>query len=222
MEIEKNTVSAVRQVKDEHVVQIVDKGAKLNVLFIGNSITRHAPKESIGWSGNWGMAASCEERDYVHVVVAGLEEKYGPVNFCTVCGADWERSYWDSAELERLSAARNFKADIIVCRIGENIWGSRDKLATIPLEPYFDHMIKWFNVQNTERLVITDLFWAFDGVDSVIRSVAAKNGYTLVGINDLGAQDCCKALGQFWHDGVQIHPNDEGMKRIAERILEKL
>ena len=99
MEIEKNTVSAVRQVKDEHVVQIVDKGAKLNVLFIGNSITRHAPKESIGWSGNWGMAASCEERDYVHVVVAGLEEKYGPVNFCTVCGADWERSYWDSAEL---------------------------------------------------------------------------------------------------------------------------
>ena len=222
MEIAKNTVSAVRQVKDEHVVQIVDKGAKQNVLFIGNSITRHAPKEAIGWSGNWGMAASCEEKDYVHVVVAGLEEKYGPVNYCTVCGADWERSYWDSAELERLSAARDFGADIIVCRIGENIWGSRDKLDSIPLEPYFDHMVKWFNVKNTERLVMTDLFWAFDGVDSVIRSVAQKNGYTLVGINDLGAQDACKALGQFWHDGVQIHPNDFGMEQIAARILEKL
>ena len=83
-------------------------------------------------------------------------------------------------------------------------------------------MIKWFNAKNTDKVVITDLFWAFDGVDSVIRSVAGKNGYTLVGINDLGAQDCYKALGQFWHDGVQIHPNDAGMKGIADRILEKL
>lgn len=222
MEIEKNTVSAVRQVKDEHVVVTVDKGADLNVLFIGNSITRHAPKTEIGWEGNWGMAASAEEYDYVHVVVSELEKRHGPINYCTVCGADWERSYWDQEELDRLEAARNFGADIIICRIGENIWGSRDKLDVIPLQPWFDHMIKWFNTKNTEKVIVTNLFWAFDGVDSVIKRVVAENNYTFVELNDVGAKDENKALGQFWHSGICIHPNDAGMNQIAQRILEKL
>lgn len=222
MEIEKNTVSAVRQVKDEHVVVVVDKGADLNVLFIGNSITRHAPKPEIGWEGNWGMAASAEEFDYVHIIVSELEKRYGPINYCTVCGADWERSYWDQEELNRLNIARNFGADIIICRIGENIWGSRDKLDVIPLQPWFDYMIKWFNAKNTENVIVTNLFWAFDGVDSVIKRVVADNHYTFVELNDLGAKDECKALGQFWHSGVSIHPNDNGMNQIAQRILEKL
>ena len=31
------------------------------VLFLGNSITLHAPKPDIGWTGNWGMAVSAED-----------------------------------------------------------------------------------------------------------------------------------------------------------------
>ena len=30
--------------------------AKKKILIVGNSITWHAPKEEIGWFGNWGMA----------------------------------------------------------------------------------------------------------------------------------------------------------------------
>ena len=46
------------------------------ILFWGASTTKHPPAEDIGWSGNWGMAASAEENDYVHKLVSYLEEKY--------------------------------------------------------------------------------------------------------------------------------------------------
>src|SRR6478736_813612 len=42
------------------------------ILFLGNSITLHGPSPSIGWTGNWGMAASTESRDYAHVLAARI------------------------------------------------------------------------------------------------------------------------------------------------------
>ena len=49
LEIEKNTVSAENQVSDNYLVKIVEKpNAKLKVMFIGNSITRHGRKDDIG------------------------------------------------------------------------------------------------------------------------------------------------------------------------------
>ena len=45
------------------------------ILFLGNSITKHGPKADIDWSGNWGMAASAEAKDYVHVFAKALSDK---------------------------------------------------------------------------------------------------------------------------------------------------
>src|SRR5437868_4243223 len=44
------------------------------VLFLGNSITLHGPSEKIGWNGNWGMAASAGEKDYVHLLLGRIAE----------------------------------------------------------------------------------------------------------------------------------------------------
>ena len=76
MDIAKNTVSSKGQVKEYDIVRPVERGGEINVLFLGNSITRHAPAPEIGWDFDWGMSASAEEKDYVHVAVKLLEEKY--------------------------------------------------------------------------------------------------------------------------------------------------
>lgn len=222
MEIANNSVSSKNQVAEYDVVRVKNNGGKLNVLFVGNSITRHAPAPEIGWLPDWGMSASSEETDYVHVAVKKLEEKYGKINFATACCGDWERNYWDDDAIVRWKEARDFQADVLVIRIGENIWGQREKLGELPLFPHFDKMVKYFRSNPNAKVIVTDLFWSYDGIDNVIYEVAEKNGYTLVKIGDIGAKDENKALGQFWHSGVAIHPNDKGMAAIAERIVDKI
>ena len=91
-----NNVSAQNQLDINKYVQIFKgENSKVKVLFVGNSITRHAPKADIGWSGDWGMAASCREKDYVHLVVSALDKRYNGVDYCIAQAALWEVNYFD-------------------------------------------------------------------------------------------------------------------------------
>jgi len=42
------------------------------ILFLGNSITLHGPAPKIGWEGNWGMAASSQQKDFVHLLTSKI------------------------------------------------------------------------------------------------------------------------------------------------------
>ena len=222
MDIEKNDVPASAQVQEKNYIEAFDRGGKVNVLFIGNSITRHEPKLEIGWPHDWGMAASAKEKDYVHVAVKLLDEKLGKVNYCVANCGEWELNYYDDGILQRWKKARDFRADILVIRIGENIYNARDKFQTDPIAPHYAKMIEYFSANPNVKVVASDLFWACEPIDSAIHKVAAEKGYVLVHLNDLGEKPENKALGKFWHDGVAAHPSDEGMYQIAQRIVNAL
>ena len=72
------------------------------------------------------------------------------------------------------------------------------------------------------KVIVKGLFWRCVEIESAIKHVAEENNYTFVCLEDLG--DDCKnmAIGQYWHEGVSAHPSDEGMRKIAERIVEKI
>jgi len=217
-----NTVSSQSQLPDSQYVTFHYADAPHGrVLFVGNSITRHGPKPSIGWNVDWGMAASAPEKDYVHRVVAGIEAARGPVDWCIAQGAVWERSFTDPAILPtHFAAARAFRADTVIVRIGENT--DRSLLAANDYAAAFAEMVRFFAPNPAARVVVTDLFWASPAIDEPIRQAARENGWTLVALGDLGARDEMKAIGLFSHAGVAGHPGDEGMRAIAERILAAL
>lgn len=221
MDIANNTVPVEGQIYD-CFVKTFYRGGNINVLFLGNSITWHLPKDAIGWKNDCGMAASGKENDYVHLVLDGLEKKYGKVNYCIAQLGKWEKKYWQNEILINYKEACDFSADIIISRLGENIWGSRDMLKVDSLYPRFDNMLKYFKTKPQTEIIVTDLFWKWDEIDLTIQKVAFDNGYKIVNIGDLGQRDECKALNLFEDPGVKIHPNDYGMKLIAEKILSKI
>jgi hypothetical protein len=97
-------------------------GGTFKVLIYGNSIAVHGPKPDIGWTNDWGMAASSAENDFVHLVVRGLEEKLGKK-------ADWrirkmyalERNISTNvATVAEIASDVAWGPDYVVIAIGEN------------------------------------------------------------------------------------------------------
>ena len=218
-----NNVSVQNQINVNEYVQIFFNGSSVKkVLFVGNSITRHAPKSEIGWYGDWGMAASCKEKDYVHVVVRALAEKYGSIDYCIAQASLWEMNYYDGAKIldKYYASARDFNADIAIIRIGENI--NRDKNKEIDCKPYFAEMIRFFTKNPDARVIVTDNFWKIQVLDTIIKEITEENGYTYCHIGDLEDNKDTMAIDLFEHKGVSLHPGDYGMNCIAARILEKL
>jgi hypothetical protein len=222
MGIEANTVAAAGQLEQDKQSYCVEQKGGRRVLFVGNSITRHGPKADIGWHGDWGMAASAEEKDYVHRTLHMIEDRWGKVDYCVLNAADWERGYWDDSILSRWQSAADFRADVVIIRVGENIWSVREHLNEIDLYPHFDKMIRFFCQKPEAQVILTDLFWKKEQIDGVIHRLAEDRGYALVRLGDLGDAEENMAHGLFEHRGVAHHPGDLGMERIAKRIVDQI
>ena len=216
-----NTVKAYGQVDVNKYVSIFNRGGKKKVMFFGNSITRHEPNASIGWHGDWGMAASSIDKDYVHLVVAELDKRYGKVDYCIAQGAAWEWEYPHTEDVfeQYYSKVREFNADIVIIRIGENI--TAKKHLDIDCKPYFAKIVDLLVGSNAEKVIITDMFW-YSVYNDCFREVCEEKGYTFCHLTDLEENESTMAKGLFEHKGVAGHPGDYGMQCIADRILQKI
>lgn len=217
MLIEKNTVSAENQMKNAtEVFYLGNQNARIKILVVGNSITRHGPCKEIGWEHDCGMAASVPEKDYVHRLYSMLKEDGQDVFMRIRQASFWERNYKKSGVLNNYQDDRNFEADVVVFRLGENI--------LIEDKPFFREGLEkfiQFIAPKTAKVIFTTCFWENEIVDDAIKSYAKDIGAVCV--------DCCfskdeknMAIGQFEHSGVAHHPSDAGMEKIAKAIFETL
>ena len=219
-QIDKNTVAAENQLDESKKISFEEDGKGVRILFIGNSITRHAPKESIGWFYDWGMAASSKENDYVHVAKKMILDIAPDSAFCICQAADWEKNYkCGEEELSKFVKAKDFNADIIVIRLIENC-ELKDFDADIFKKEY-SKLINYFNKKQSAKVIITSSFWKHTG-DDILKTIADENKWDFVYLGDLGEDAQMRADGLFEHEGVATHPGDKGMSVIAARIFEKL
>ena len=217
-QIEKNTVSAKNQLEPLKFVRFVNRDGKgKRIMFAGNSITIHGIRPELGWHWEWGMAATCEENDYVHVVMNEVKKTDPDAAFCIAQVSRWEinwaKDYQTAIELHK--EARDFDADIIILRAVENC--PRDVYEEKAFMESYKALINYLNKSNA-KVILTTSFWKV-AADEAIKKVGEEMGVPVIYLGDLGELDEMKAIGKFEHAGVANHPNDNGMAEIAKRIL---
>ena len=212
--IKENTVKAEGQTDGySRLNRIGTEGKKF--LIFGNSITRHPPSRDIGWFTDCGMAASCPETDYVHVLYRETEKKRN-VQFLIFQASDFERSFSLREISSEIGQAAEFAPDFVIGRLGENVQPGSFRKGE--WKTAYGELLESCSGKNTS-VILTTCFWENPAVDEEIRGLASEKKWKIAELGDLGENDGMKAKGLFRHSGVAAHPGDAGMKEIAYRIF---
>lgn len=203
-------------------------GDGFDYLAIGNSITRHGICDY--WWGEWGMAASEPSKDYYHKVVEGLVKKHGHINTAVCTGYVWEVQSHDRDEtFEILDSWLVPSIDLITVQLSENA----SDLSTFEkdCESLFLHIREMCGDEC--QIIVVDDLWS-DEKSEIKKAVCEAMNIPFVDLSDIrGKSEYQAVLGTkvhgtdgeehtIEHSGVAAHPGDEGMKAIAERVLEEI
>lgn len=193
------------------------------ILFLGNSITLHAPNADIGWTGNWGMAASSEDKDYVHLVTKAIGEHTGTAPQILVRNiADFERNHATYDVDQQMKEFFAFDPDLVILAIGENVpaLGSEDAKAQFKVGVM--SILRCALAKRHPLVVVRSSFWPDAVKDQILSQACQEADAIWVDAGPIGreASNVARSERSFSHDGVASHPGDKGMKAIADAIVQ--
>ena len=213
---------------EEPEISWLDNG--INYLAIGNSITSRSLAK-YWWNDGVGMAASSEDKDYVHQIRGYLENTYNePVKMQAYNFYTWEVQAADRGEtLQLLDGYLSDKLDLITIQLSENV----HDISTFEedCEELFSYIMK--KAPEAQIIVIDD--FCDSGEKSELKKRAAKEcnvGY--ISLDEMKGDPRYQAgLGTIVydkdgkehiieHEGVASHPGDTGMTYIAEAVEKKI
>ena len=192
------------------------------IIFLGNSITLHGPNPGIGWTLNCGMAASAPEKDYVHLLLRRFADAAGGREPSSLVAniAGFERQYATFDAATGLKKQLEFKPDLVILAIGENVPALDTEDARAGFRKATAALLATLKQAGAPALVVRSCFWPNKAKDEILRQVCAEAGGTFVDISPLGADEANAARSErtFTHTGVAAHPGDKGMAAIADAI----
>jgi lysophospholipase L1-like esterase len=195
------------------------------ILFLGNSLTLVGPTPEIKWTGNWGMAASAQDKDYVHLLTAAINARTkgklllkptpatgneGVENILNIANI-LERGY-ATYEASRIKKQLAWKADIVIVQCGENV-PAKD-FDPKAFNQAFKALLDDLKTASKPHIFVTgNILWGNPELDEIKRKVCAEDSAyrTFVDITDYGKD--------IPANGPVGHPNDKGMKLIADALF---
>lgn len=205
-----------------------EKRAYNKYFALGNSITKHPIVEY--WWGNYGMAASCREKDYVHLVGKELalrnkDVKVDAFNFC-----EWERSTDRVLELKKLDCYLTKDTDLVTILLGENIQDITN------LEVDFIQLVSYIREKcsNDVKIIMLGMFWQNKEIDIIKERVSNQLNIQFLELhskyfddyyfsklnNDVQGDD--NMLHKINNPFVAKHPGDLGMIAISQEIIKNI
>lgn len=212
---------------------IIATEGKFDYVALGNSVTANELSEL--WWSNWGMAATTEENDYVHIVSRWLEgQSEKPVTTTVLDIKKWEVAPDRMAALDDYDKYFNEHTDLVTLQTGENIVEGKE---TLPVDyPALLQRIKE-KAPNAQILVLGEVLWPKEDIESAKHAACDQTGIPFIDVSDFRAAyeegTFRSSLGAevYGSDGnihaidnevVAAHPNDEGMANIAQHFIDNI
>ena len=185
----------------------VEPKAVRKILFLGNSLTLRGPKPDIGWTNTRGMAASVPENDYVHRVTRAVADCTGHAPEVLVRNiAAFERRYKTYDASTELHDAFTFEPDLVILAIGGNVPPLTNDMDMALFKMGVMEILEGVRSDGKTPLLLVCSLYGLDAAkDRVLRSVCRDAGGRHVDLEAFGSD-----------------PDDRGMRRIAETIVEVL
>ena len=194
----------------------ISENTGLRILFAGNSITRHGKKPEIGWDRECGMAASCADKDYVHLILKKVMKYDKNAAWCIAQVADFERTFFEKEAKDNYGEAGDFGADIVIMFFGANVNKEYDTMENPPktFGTAFEDMRNLLSNNGKAKVYISEGFYIRPVLDAEKKTVAEKYGDTFISMDDIRTREDSH--------GLFNHPGDLGMELIADRFFETI
>ena len=189
---------------------VVPRSPGTQLVVIGNSITHHLPESSIGWSGDWGMAATAENKDFAHLTATAL---HVPLTTFNIAPLEWEPTLATSL-IPTVITKIDSNTDVIV-ELGHDVTKTSTGVAAFRF--VYHQLLN--SVQSSKSITCTSTFWSNSAVDNVIKSECFAVGGRYVYIGNIGNDAASLAANPFSNPDVEGHPRDKAMAEISRRLF---
>jgi hypothetical protein len=198
--------------KKERAKAVTPPAPFSNILILGNSITYSPPNLSIGWYGNWGMAASAIDSDYVHILTARFKQLNSNCKVSVENIAAFELGFTTFNLDSAFMTYKNTKPDLVIILIGEDVQAGFD---TTLFDRKYAALVNYFKTANPNvKIFAAGSFWAGkDAVDSVMKKYSP-----FISLSHLSADPSTESYGLFTNPGIEPHPSDKGMREISNAM----
>ena len=135
--------------------------------------------------------------------------------------AEFERQYATYDVEAKLKDARDFRADLIIVAIGENVPALASDEARTKFHESLAKLLRSLKANNRPTIIVRSCFWPNKAKDQILQQACREVGGTFVDIGILAKDESnyARSERQFQHRGVAAHPGDRGMQAIANAIL---